>query len=152
MKRHRFLTSNDPHGIIARIARIRETANLFIENELHARGISGIVPAHGTVLYFLFRQQEPVPIKSLVQEAGRVKSTVTGIVNTLERHGYLVKQCCDRDARSVRIALTDKGWALRKDFEEISAKLLSRVFGDMAEDDRQHLMELLGVMEGNLKR
>lgn len=141
----------DPNGILGRIATIREAANLFLERELHARGMTGIVPAHGSVLHFLFRQSKPVPIKALVQQIGRVKSTVTGIVNTLERHGYLFKQGCDQDARSVRIGLTEKGWALKPDFDQISAKLLAQVFGDMPEPDRQRLMELLAKIEDNLK-
>jgi DNA-binding MarR family transcriptional regulator len=151
MKKKQPTSSSDQRGIVARIARIREAANLIIERELQARGMTGIVPAHGTVLFFLFRQEEPVPIKSLVRQTGRVKSTVTGIVNTLERHGYLFKQGCDQDARSVRVGLTDKGRALKTDFEDISEILLGRVFGDMPANDRQRLMELLAVIEGNLK-
>jgi DNA-binding MarR family transcriptional regulator len=144
-------TKNDPRGIISRISRIRENANLLIENELKARGMTGIVPAHGSVLHFLFQQEEPVPIKSLVQQIGRVKSTVTGIVNNLERCGYVFKQGCGQDARSVRIGLTDKGRALKSDFEDISGILLSRAYGDMSESDRKRLMELLEIIEGNFK-
>jgi DNA-binding MarR family transcriptional regulator len=140
----------DVRGIIGQIARIREAANLIIEKELLARGMTGIVPAHGSVLHFLYRQQEPVPIKSLVQQIGRVKSTVTGIVNTLERHGYLFKQGCDQDARSVRIGLTGKGRALQQDFEAISVKLQVRTFGNMPASDRQLLMALLADIERNL--
>jgi DNA-binding MarR family transcriptional regulator len=143
-------TDLDVRGIIGRIASIREAANLIIEKELLARGMTGIVPAHGAVLRFLFRQQEPVPIKSLVQRIGRVKSTVTGIVNTLERHGYLFKQGCDQDARSIRIGLTDKGRALQPDFEAISTKLQERTFGNMPASDRQLLMALLADIERNL--
>lgn len=141
---------NDTRSVVARISRIREAANLLIERELQARGVSGIVPAHGAVLQFLFRQQESVPIKSLVEQSGRVKSTVTGIVNTLERYGYLSKQECESDARSTRIALTEKGRALQKEFEEISEKLLSRVYGDMPTSDRERLVELLTQVETNL--
>ena len=142
----------DPRAIIARISEIREAANLLIEKELQARGLTGIVPAHGSVLLYLFRQSEPVPIKSLVQQIGRVKSTVTGMVYTLERHGYLVKQGCDQDARSIRISLTDKGWALKRDFDEISEKVLERLYGKMPHEDRLRLMELLAEVRGNLLR
>lgn len=148
-------TSNaglDPRAIIARISEIREAANLLIEKELQARGLTGIVPAHGSVLLYLFQQSEPVPIKSLVQQIGRVKSTVTGMVYTLERHGYLVKQGCDQDARSIRISLTDKGWALKRDFDEISEQVLERLYGKMPHEDRLRLMELLAVVRGNLMR
>lgn len=137
-------------GVVALIARIRESANLFIESELKAHGIKGIVPAHGSILSFLFRQSEPVPIKSVVRHIGRVKSTTTGIVSTLERHGYLYRQGCCEDARSVRIGLTDKGKALMQDFDQISARLLERVYGDMPAEDRSRLMELLTRIEGNL--
>jgi len=137
-------------GIVAQIARIRESANLFIESELKAHGIKGIVPAHGSVLNFLSRQSEPVPIKSVVRQIGRVKSTTTGIVATLERHGYLFRQGCSEDARSVRIGLTDKGKALIQDFEQISARMLERVYGEMPAEDRRRLVELLTRIEANL--
>jgi len=152
MKKNERHTIEYPRSIIAQIARIREAGNFFVVKELQERGLTGIVPAHGAVLHFLFRQQEPVPIGSLVEQTGRVKSTVTGVVNTLERHGYLFRLGCDQDARCVRIGLTDKGLALQNDFEAISEKLLDRVFGDMPARDRQRLMELLAVVEGNLKR
>lgn len=151
MKNSSTKTKNDIRGIIARISRIRENANLLIEHELKVRGMKGILPAHGSLLHFLFQQEEPVPIKSLVQQTGRVKSTVTGIVNTLERHGYVFRQDCEQDARSTRIGLTDKGRALQKDFDEISTKLISRVYGDMPASDREHLMALLEIIERNLK-
>jgi DNA-binding MarR family transcriptional regulator len=144
--------AKETRSIIARISRIREAANLLIEQDLQARGISGIMPAHGAVLQFLFRQQESVPIKSLVAQSGRVKSTVTGIVNTLDRYGYLSKQECELDARSTRITLTEKGRALQKDFEEISEKLLSQFFGDMPQSDRERLVELLSQVEENLSK
>lgn len=137
-------------GVVALMARIRESANLFIENELKARGIKGIVPAHGAVLNFLFHQSELVPIKSVVRQIGRVKSTTTGIVATLERHGYLYRQGCSEDARSVRIGLTDKGKALMHDFDQISTRLLERVYGDMSAEDRRQLVQLLTRIEANL--
>ena len=104
-------------GIIAQIARIREAANNLITSELQNRSIKGIVPAHGPVLIFLFRQKKPVPIKSVVDEVGRVKSTVTVMINTLERHGYIKKMPCETDSRIAMIELTEKGRKLRKDFD-----------------------------------
>ncbi len=141
-----------PRNIVDLIARIREAANLLIEKELQVHGLAGIVPAHGLVFAFLFRQNAPVPIKALVQQSGRVKSTVTGMVNTLEKHGYVYKLECAEDARSTLIGLTEKGKAIRQVFEEISDTLEKRVFGDMLLADRQRIMELLSQLEENLKR
>ncbi len=137
--------------IIDTIAQIRENAHGLIERELKSRGMTGIMPAHGSIFAFLFRQSTPVPITALVKESGRAKSTVTGMVKTLERHGYLARTASPEDGRSCRVALTEKGWALQKDFDEISEILLHRAYGKMKEEERSTLVQLLTQIEGNLE-
>jgi DNA-binding MarR family transcriptional regulator len=140
----------DIRGIAGQIARVREKANALVERELKSRGIKGIVPAHGPVLAFLLRQSEPVPIKAVVENVRRVKSTVTVMINTLEKHGYIRKLPCETDSRVTYVELTPKGRRLRKDFEEISQTLLSKLYGDMSEKDRERLVRQLERIEGNL--
>ena len=142
----------DIGGIVGQIARIREKANALVENELKNRGIKGIVPAHGPVLVFLLQQREPVPIKAVVESVRRVKSTVTVTIRTLEKHGYLRKLPCETDARVTYVELTAKGRRLRKDFEEISQTLRSRLYGDMSEKDRERLVQQLESIEDNLSK
>jgi len=139
-------------GIIAQIARIRESANALIEAELRKRSIKGIVPAHGPVLMFLFQQKKPVPIKAVVDKARRVKSTVTVMINTLERYGYLRKLPCENDYRVTLVELTPKGRKLRKDFEKISKLLLDKLYRDMNIKDRQLLVSRLDVIETNIRQ
>lgn len=139
-------------GIIAQIARIKESANVLIETELRDRSIEGVVPAHGPVLVFLFQQSKPVPIKAVVENVRRVKSTVTVMISTLERHGYLRKLACDTDNRITLIELTPAGRKLRKDFKEISNRLIDRIYQGVKKKDRQTLVGLLEVVETNLNR
>lgn len=139
------------HRIVAQIAKVRELANSLIESELRDRSIVGIVPAHGPVLAFLFQQKKPVPIKAVVAEVGRVKSTVTAMINTLERHGYVRKSGCQTDNRITYVSLTTRGRRFRKEFEDISNLLLERFYGDMKNKDRRELVELLERIENNLK-
>lgn len=141
----------DTRGIVGQVARIREQANLLIEAELRQRSITGIVPAHGSVLAFLFQQSEPVPIKMVVEQVRRAKSTVTVMINTLERHGYVRKLPCESDNRVTYVELTPKGRRFRKDFDEISKSLLERVYGDMSVKDRERLVRLLERIEQNVK-
>lgn len=140
----------DTGGIVGQIAGIREKANALIERELKDRGIKGIVPAHGAVLSFLLRQNQPVPIRAVVESVRRVKSTVTVTIGTLEKHGYLRKFPSEVDARVTYVELTPKGRRLQKDFEEISQALRSRLYGDMSERDRERLVKQLGEIEENL--
>jgi DNA-binding MarR family transcriptional regulator len=140
------------NGIAGQIGRIREKANGLIERELKDRGIKGIVPAHGPVLSFLLRQEEPVAIRAVVESVGRVKSTVTVTIRTLEKHGYLRKFPSDTDARVTYVELTPKGRRLRKEFEEISRMLLGKLYGDMGEKERQRLVRQLERIEENLSQ
>ena len=137
-------------GIIGQFARIREAANLLIEKELKARSIEGIVPAHGPALVFLFQQKKPVPIKAVVESIGRVKSTVTVMINTLEKHGYIKKSPSETDNRVVNIELTPKGRKIKKDFDEISTILIDKVYGSMKKKHREELVNQLNQIEQNL--
>lgn len=139
-------------GIVGQIARIRELANLLIEKELQKRSIEGVVPAHGPVLRFLFEQKGAVPIKDVVEAVGRVKSTVTVMIATLEKYGFVRKAECEKDNRVVRVELTARGKKLRGDFEAISRILLDKIYKDMTPKDRQVLVDLLGTIETNLRR
>jgi len=137
-------------GIIAQIARIRESANTLIETELRKRSIKGIVPAHGAALVFLFQQKKPVPIKAVVDSIRRVKSTVTVMINTLEKYGYVQKIPCETDSRMTYVELTPKGRKLRKDFDEISTILREKIYGSMAKKNREVLVKLLTEIENNI--
>lgn len=136
--------------VIAQLARIREQANIIIERELKVRGISGIVPAHGSVLAFLFRQTHPVPVKAVVEDSGRVKSTITVMLRNLERNGYLKKAPSPQDGRVILVELTDKGRELKPVFIEISSILLDAVYGSMDQHDRETLVALLERLDHNL--
>jgi DNA-binding MarR family transcriptional regulator len=104
------------------------------------------------VLAFLFSQARPVPIKAVVEQVGRVKSTVTAMINTLERHGYVHKSACQTDNRVTYVELTRKGRRFRKDFDDISKLLLKRVYGDIEEKDRHKLVGQLEKIEQNLRK
>ena len=147
----KVLDKMDTRGIVGQMARIRELANLVIESQLRDRSIKGIVPAHGTVLNFLFQQTKPVPIKAVVENVRRVKSTVTVMINTLERHGYVRKMPSKTDNRVTYVELTQKARRLRRDFDEISMILLKSLYRNMSKDDRERLVRQLEQIERNLR-
>ncbi len=142
--------SFEPEGLISQVARIHERANLLLKGALEKRKLKGLVPAHGSLLAYLFRQPEPVPIKDVVSAVGRVKSTVTGMLNTLERHGYIRRERDSSDSRVILVSLTDKGLGVREDFEHISKNLIDAVYGTMPQRDREKLIRLLDEVEQNL--
>ncbi|MCF7847741.1 MAG: MarR family transcriptional regulator [Kiritimatiellales bacterium] len=142
----------EARGIIGEIARIRERSNLLIEQKLRNLGIEGILPAHGSILAFLFQQNQPVPVKRIVEQVGRVKSTVTGMVNNLEHNGYVTKDPSAKDGRVILVKLTDKGRDLKPHFDQISEKLIDKVYGEMPQEDRETLAGLLSRVRNNMEK
>jgi DNA-binding MarR family transcriptional regulator len=136
--------------IVVLISLIREKANRFIERELTRQGLTGVLPAHGVVLGYLSKQVEPVQISRVVANTRRAKSTITGTINTLARHGYVKKVSCNEDHRVIYVSLTKKARTLRNKFETISNQLIEKVYGDMAENERATLVALLEKIDSNL--
>lgn len=143
---------NKNFGVINQTARIRELANLFIEKELRKLNIDGVLPAHGSIFVFLFNQNQAVPMKDIVGKVGRVKSTVTGMINTLEQHGYLTKYPSAEDGRVILVELTEKGRQMKPIFESISKDLIGKAYGEMAEADRDFLIDKLIQIRTNLEQ
>jgi DNA-binding MarR family transcriptional regulator len=142
--------SRKPAGAFERVARVHELGNLLIERELERHGAEGVLPAHGGVLAFLFRQSEPVPIKDIVAFTGRAKSSVTGVVQTLERSGYVSRTQDPADLRSWRIQLTPAGRNLLPAFQETSERLVATVLKGLSESDQLALVALLVRVDENL--
>jgi DNA-binding MarR family transcriptional regulator len=86
----------------------------------------------------------------VVEHVKRVNSTVTVMIDTLEKYGYARRRPCETDSRVTYVELTPKGRRLRKDFEEISQILLSKLYGNMSEKDRERLVKQLERIENNL--
>lgn len=141
---------NQMNGIIGQVARIREQAHLLIEQELRLLKIEGILPAHGSILYFLFGRNGPVAMKEIVEKIGRVKSTVTGMVNTLEHYGYVEKFQSPKDGRVMLVQLSEKGKSIRPQIDAISEAVIEKTYGNMPEADRMLLVGLLAQIENNL--
>jgi len=136
--------------IIALISRIRERANKFIKQEITREELTGVLCAHGVVLGYLSQQSKPVQMSMVVANTRRAKSTITGTINTLARHGYVSKVPCNDDHRVVYVSLTKKARAMGEKFGNISSRLIEKVYAEMPESERETLIALLEKIDDNL--
>jgi len=143
--------TESPEGILDLISRIRETSSEILRRELEQEGVEGIVPAHGKIIFHLFRKDNPVPLSEVVKVCGRAKSTITGMAVTLEKHGYLTRTTCRDDRRCVLVELTPKGRALRESFDEISKGILDLIYLGMDRGEQEALTGSLSHINRNLK-
>jgi DNA-binding MarR family transcriptional regulator len=135
--------------VVSLISRIRDRANALIVSELMRRGHPGLAPSHGAILARLYAAG-PTAMGTLAASIGRKKNTVTVLVRKLEEAGYVQRQVSGLDSRVSLVALTEKGEAFRKDFQEISDLLLTGVWGGMAATQREALVAGLERLLNNL--
>mgnify|MGYP003004385347 CR=1 FL=1 len=79
----------------------------------------------------------------LAKQVHRTKSTVTALVEKLERNGYVLRIPDPEDSRGVLVRLTDKGRALEPAFEAISNGLQRLITDRLSEEEAALLDRLL---------
>lgn len=135
---------------LALISRIRENSNRFIVAELTGHGVKGIVPSHGDILMALFTGS-PFTMKELAEKIHRTKPTVTVLIDKLVQYGYVTKEKCRLDSRVTYIKLTEKGFALKPSFEDISEKLQNILYDGLTTEDAEFLEQILRNINQNFK-
>ena len=134
--------------IIALIAGNRGGAYRFISGELRRRDIRGLAPSHGAILSTLYAHG-PVSMQELAKRIDRDKSTVTALVRKLAESGYVEKAKGIADGRVTVVRLTDKGMALKPDFDQISKRLIARAYRGLSRREQEHLVRTLEKMLQN---
>ena len=127
--------------LITLSSRLAEKANKFIIAELKKYDLSDIAPSHGDILSLLF-DGNAYEMSEIAKRIHRTKPTVTVLVEKLEKSGYVQRIKSDTDARYTNVSLTEKGFALKPIFEEISARLNALAYAGLREEEAM-LLEIL---------
>ena len=137
---------------ISKISQIRNEINSYIERELKTRGIEGLVVSHGNILDILYNNNGRLTMKEISEGINRSKSTVTQLVDKLIDYGYVMKESDIEDRRVSYIVLTERGNRIKKDFREISDKVILEFFQDFTEAETEILLTLLDRVIYNFTR
>ena len=78
-------------------------------------------------------------------------STVTNMVKTLEKKGFVYRKKDPVDGRVSRVYLTEKGLAVREPVSQIWCKQQDKLLNGLGEEDRALLHKYLQQMEKNLR-
>lgn len=138
------------HNAISLISRIYAITQKWLADELAAAGLARLAPSHGDVLACLFRNG-PTAMRDLAAFSHRTKATTTVLVDKLEEMGLVRREKSENYARSVVVALTDEGEALRRRFNSISRRLVKLVYSDLDKTEAETLERLLGKILADLK-
>ena len=137
---------------ISKISKIRNGVSDYIECELRKRGIEGLVVSHGNILDILYENNGKLTMKEISEGIDRSKSTVTQLVDRLLKAGYVTKESNLEEMRYSYIVLTEKGLSIKKDFKEVSNKVIKEFYKDFTEAEIEILLLLLDRVIYNIAR
>jgi len=103
------------------MAKIRQVGGRISERILKDYGIE-INSAQGRIMFALWKK-DGIPINELSQKTQLKKSTLTSMLDRLEKMGYIKRQRCKKDRRKVLIKRTNKDKNLESKYVELSQEM-----------------------------
>ena len=89
---------------------------------LRENDMADLEGARGRIIFALWGK-DGVPIKTLCEKTSLDKSTLTGIIDRLERDGYVERKASETDKRSTLISLTGKEQEFAKNVQKVSNQM-----------------------------
>lgn len=136
--------------IISIIDSIHVNANRVIIDELAKYNLKELAPSHGGILILLYQNEQGVPMNKITSVINKDKSTVTALVNKLEKMDLIEKFKNKNDSRSTMVKLTKKGLDTKPIvIDKISNKLLNITYKDFSLQEKEIIHKLLNKIKSN---
>lgn len=131
------------------ISKIKQIQGRVFERMLDENGISEFNGAQGRILFVLWGTDN-IPISELSKKTGLAKTTLTSMLDRLERSGHIRREPDAADRRAVRICLTESAEALREKYENVSAMMNEVFYKGFSDDEILAFEKGLGKILENL--
>src|SRR5579871_6917215 len=100
-------------------------------------------PTQYNILRILRGEGKPLPILEIASRTITVVPGITGLIDRLERAGFVKRLRCETDRRVIYVALTDKGTRTLAALDEPLIALHHRLLGHLSQGELKELIQLL---------
>lgn len=133
------------------IAKIHQAGGRVFARLMKACGLREINSAQGRILFVLW-SADGIPIGDLAARTGLDKSTLTSMLDRLERKGLLRRVPSPDDRRRILIRRTDKDRALQARYIEVSRAMTDLFYEGFSEAEIDAFEATLARLLGNLEK
>lgn len=131
------------------IAKIHHLAGRIFAMKLKEYHLDEINPAQGRILFVLW-QDDGIPIRELARRTSLGKSTLTSMLDRLEKAGYLTRVPSREDRRQILIKLTEKDRAFQALYQKVSDEMTELFYGGFTTEEIEKFEAYLRRILGNL--
>jgi DNA-binding MarR family transcriptional regulator len=129
-----------------RLKAFNARVHLLLNDAMKAQGATA---ARSKLLLYI-DSQDKVRSTDIARTFGLAPRTVTEAIDGLEREGYLRRETVENDRRARTLVLTESGRAVAKQIAPLRDIWLEKIFGILADAERDELSRLLDKLNDNL--
>ena len=138
------------------ISQIKQVSSRIFEKLLTDAGVDTFNGAQGRILYVLW-QEDNIPIVELSKKTGLAKTTLTSMLDRMEKSGLVLRVLDKSDRRQIRIALTGQARSLSYAYNKVSSEMNDIFYSGFSydeiivfEDTLRHILKNLNESETRL--
>ena len=118
----------------------------FTKEEIHPTGVQG------WIIGYLYNNRHKEVFQRDIQEQFSIRrSTVTGILQLMEKNGFITRSSVDRDARLKRLELTPKAVELHERVGRSIRQVEERLAQSLTEEEKSEFIRLCEKIRENLE-
>ena len=116
------------------VTKVKQLSDRVFEKILNEKKIDAFNGAQGRILYVLW-QKDGISIKTLSEQCGLAITSLTSMLERMEKQGLLRRESDEKDKRKTLLFLTDRAYALREDYEDVSARMGTVFYEGFSEEE-----------------
>lgn len=118
-----------------------------------AAGIDEITLMHGWILRYLYENREQATFQKDIEKTFSIgRSTVTNIIQILEKKGYVKREFVEHDARLKKVILTEKGKESHESIEALISRLDVMLEDGIEEEELALFFKVTDKIKENLRK
>lgn len=132
------------------VSKIKQLSDRIFERILARHGIDTFNGAQGRILYVLW-QEDGVPIKTISEKCGLAITSLTTMLERMEKQGLIRRVQSDDDKRKTLLYLTEIAKSLRDEAEIVSRQMNDVFYKGFNSDEIEQFEAYLDRVRNNLE-
>lgn len=132
------------------VAKIKQLGDRIFESILAEKNIDAFNGAQGRILYVLW-QEDGVPIKIISEKSGLAITSLTTMLERMEKNGLISRKTDEADKRKTLLFLTDKAKELKEAYDSVSNEMGNIYYRDFTDKEILQFEEYLNRIRVNLE-
>lgn len=113
------------------------------------QGNVGMTPEQFLLIDILWNQG-PMSQQKIADAMMKDKNSITKLIDSLEKNGFVVRQKDMTDRRSNTIVLTEKSETMKSGAKEAGISMLDNILDGISEEELRSFLDTLGKMSANI--